>query len=526
MAKITGSENVGIPLDNLKITAGEVPSEKTIELSEIQSNMISMAISNRTDFSLPGIGAELTLDRFELANQDIASSIRSLAWAGSSMVCTMNHDLKTHETFEKIVSRELDGQPWMGQVGEYNIEATTMLFLGTSTNIDFADSSICQTLTMAAHHWVINSSKRNAICWVGLLEDGIHFNNRYNLRIATKSNRTPQGLGLFLHGNYDYCVLFDKKLLVIMPTDEKADLDLQKLANDQTVLSFVLGQRISIARIVGIDSQGAVCSERQCLKYHSSTEAGCRLTPVPTIELDGRAAADGATWLATFFRKCSQALRDHPEYRLDMALVTYVDSLSGDLIPAYLRIQVQIEALAFHLLTALKPEHAKSKLVKSFSAWKKFVSELIKPRLQEFALDATAANDLFTKIDSAPKHVSGKRVRDVFKHFKIDLFQNTLDEIEERDNIVHAMEISKERDGAIKVEREVSRIKMMQTLLVALIALAAGYRGKIRQWARPLGQPSEGAAEGSVGGNESKRPWWEIDGEQENDARNFYIALV
>ena len=318
-------------------------------------------------------------------------------------------------------------------------------------------------------------------------------------------------------------MLIDMRFLVIVPSNENDELDIEKLGADQIALSFVLGQRISINRLLGLDADGHVCIERKGIQYTYPTEQGWRFTPVPTIELDGVHAIDDTTWLAAFFKRCSRALREHPEYRLDSALVAYIDSLSGDIIPAYLRVQVQLEALAYHLLNALDQTKAKSTLVKNKSAWRKFVSIAIKDKLGEHAIDDKAEQTLLARIQRACDHASGERVRDVFRHFKFDLCHCATKELDERDVIVHQMEISKERNGTIIVEREIARIRMMQTLLVALIAMAAGYRGKIRQWVRPLVMPSK---DDSSLGDRAFRVWWTLDESDVEDARKFYVARV
>lgn len=500
-----------------------------VPLHERVSTAISAAMSHHGDWSIPEFNDQTVFNRICIGEQDITICVQKITRKDSDIILILCRQPESCEAFDAVDNfppEELKHHLLVGNFGEYELTVKEIFkcFQQTDINsISHGTGQVTEICHLAGLHWALRATKRRASYWIGVLGEKIHFNNSHNLRLWHSEKNEPWGLGLYFQGTYEYCMLIDRGLLVIVSPNDGDELDIEKLATDQIALSFVLGQRISINRLVGFDIEGRLCAERKGLPYTAPTEHGWRFTPVPTIELDGDSAIDNTTWLAAFFKRCSKVLREHPEYRLDSALVTYVDSLSGDIIPAYLRIQVQIEALAYHLLNALDKSKTKSTLVRSKSAWRKFISTTIKDKLKEHALDDKAEQTLLTRMQRACEHGSGERVRDVFNYFKLDLCHCAINELDERDVIVHQMEISKERNGTIMVGREIARIRAVQTLLVALIALAAGYRGKIRQWAHPLVMPLNDLA---ASGDRAFRVWWMLDEADIGEARKFYVAHV
>ena len=507
-------------------------SRERIILPQRVSAAISAAIANADKLFIPGFDDETVYNKAFIAEHDVSENLRKIIRKQRKIECDFEFLQRSQVTYEWFSSENINNKTLKANFGEYELSIDGLMLCKNNTQISkhedpsFIDQ-VVDVMSLKGLHWAIHAPNRKAHYWVAAIEGDIFFNNIHNLRLMDAEKDEPRGLGLYLQGAYSYCLLIDKNLLVIIPQDGEA-LDIEMLARDHVALSFVLGQRISIPTLVGFDAQGTICAERGGLSYRYPTESGFRFTPVTSIDTDGIPAdriIEDRTWMSPFFTRCSQMFQKDPAYRLDSALVAYTDSLSGDVIPSYLRVQVQLESLAYHLLNKENQTQAKASLVKSKSAWRKFVSATIsKEKLLEFALDEKASQTIFTRIQRACDHASGDRVRDIFKHFKLDLCDCALEELEERDIIVHQMELSKERNGTLKVDREVARIKLVQTLLVALIALATGYRGKIRGWLRPFVIPAD--TEKSKSTEWLLGAWWKLDATDVLEAEKWYVARI
>lgn len=84
-------------------------------------------------------------------------------------------------------------------------------------------------------------------------------------------------------------------------------------------------------------------------------------------------------------------------------------------------------------------------------------------------------------------------------------------EIKLRNDVVHMMEMSKRKDGKIDSADLLPRLRLLQVMLIALIARVVGYGGTIRFW---------------KSGPHKENGWWRLDDDQKKEALHLFTNSV
>jgi len=237
--------------------------------------------------------------------------------------------------------------------------------------------------------------------------------------------------GLFLEGRYRYAVLMDcfkraQACDVLTFTDGTAP-DRVAVMDDFLALAFVLGTRIRVDHLMGVDEGGAVV---EVLGGKIGEDAGHRFQPVPPAPMP--LVPSEPTWVAPLFTEVSRAL--HEDRGLRVPLLYYVES--GERI-------IDMECLDLH--TALE----------------------------------ALANRYLVKINK-PEKFSSRRVKRAFDEFGFKLLLEQLKALRDRNSCAH--EGLMNSDLKYDFKRDIRRVAVARTMLAALISLIAGYRGALRGW--------------------------------------------
>ncbi|WP_437276067.1 hypothetical protein WME90_33135 [Sorangium sp. So ce375] len=267
-------------------------------------------------------------------------------------------------------------------------------------------------------------------------------------------------------------------------------------------LQFVFGRAFYFDLIFGIDEsygQVAIVGGRHGRDHSHRPRAK------PPIPLDFCAEH----WAPVFFAAISDTYHSRPELRLYIALTFYLDGLASYHVEGeYMTLHVALEAFAFWLLNQ-DPEAERPLVDKS--KWREWLREN-KDKIKALASPGFGET-LYSKITSIPARRAASRVvEDAFQLMKIDITAEMASELDDgRGTIVHTALMFQESQE--NVESYTSRIAVVRTMLVALIARAVGYRGAILGWTKKPGRPYD----------EPATTWWPIDDEARADARQRFM---
>lgn len=182
-----------------------------------------------------------------------------------------------------------------------------------------------------------------------------------------------------------------------------------------------------------------------------------------------------------------------------MVCNAYLDSVSDSTIDSrYLKLHVALEAFAKALL---KKEETKKipprRLVRDADAWVAWVKSH-RADLKGMVEDAAHADVFINKVMSAMNLPSSGVVADALGrlHPPLVVDEAVLDELDKRNIPAHHFSMNKP-DVDYDVDRDVERIDILRSLLVALIARASGYDGAISGWVT-----------GKAGGWKPQPNWW------------------
>jgi len=153
-------------------------------------------------------------------------------------------------------------------------------------------------------------------------------------------------------------------------------------------------------------------------------------------------------------------------------------------------------------------EDDRSRAVKDFATWQRWVSGQ-KTVIAEHAVDEEAAKKILAAMTSASRRPSSRKVGAALEHYGIAVDKNVLDEAKLRNVVAHTYSMGK--DLHLDVEANVRRVRMLQTLIAALVTRIVGYRGPVlarssgscggrsnRRWARANADRSHEKARGRL----------------------------
>ncbi|MEI9948260.1 MAG: hypothetical protein WDO74_04600 [Pseudomonadota bacterium] len=366
-------------------------------------------------------------------------------------------------------------------------------------------------LTIELGSWVVLEGDAPSL-WIGRVEGAKNLTFGGNLiveRIREDGLRLGRAGHLRLSGTYVYYLVQSGERntpVWHLLLDTGAGVpDEEALGRDFLLLQFVLGRQLRILELLGITGDGRTVG--------SSTGAGTRknlhrrsVPPVPFGQ-NNDAWVDEC-WAALLFERVCATLTSRPETRTAymMAFDSYLDSLSLHVDADYLRLQITLEAFAYWILRLASQEERA--VVKDKAAWKQWVKDhtteiraLASPGFEE---------SLFNKVMGVYRLSSGRVVPSAFLAFELTLTPEMTDELEKRDVVVHQGLMAP--DG-YEAERELRRIAIVRTLLVALIAKTVDYGGAINGWeVGALGRPTEPV------------DWWNIRVDDRQLASQTFVA--
>lgn len=424
-----------------------------------------------------------------------------------------NHLMVTLSGYDvhRRVPCEIDGKIEGTLLSEARFCAETILHFGRTGGFSEA-AGIHNSVTIEAAEWTVVQGDMPSI-WVGRVEGDINVRHSGNLiveRVRSGEIRFGSSRHLCLIGAYRYYLVqsgsrSDVVWHMVIDTGEVGLPDPEAQHLDFLTLQFVLGRQLRMPTLHGLSQDRRTvastvgCSTRSCLEPNA-------FPPVP-IERNNDQWID-ESWAAVFFERISATSRERPEVRetLGMALEMYLDSMRSHLDGDYMRLQIGLEAFAYWLLQHQpQDERIDVKDKKAWKAWVKANEDAIRHHAVEGREDA-----LYQKVIAAYRLSSGKVVPGAFLTNGLALTPAMVAELKGRDTVVHQGLIS---PRGYEVERDVRRIALVRTMLVALIAKAAGYGGAINGWdLGPKGYPLE------------PKGWWDVTEDAREAGRRTFVA--
>jgi hypothetical protein len=314
--------------------------------------------------------------------------------------------------------------------------------------------------------------------WVGELKGGGFLNANLGVSSPGKSS----GGNMRLDGRYVWYLLANDRIdgeanhRVIVDGGPRP-LNREALGTDFNALQFALGTPLQIDSLVGLDEPGNVVG---CAGVHLG---GNRRTAK-------RRRADGPVpdeisddcWIPVLFHRLAttMAARDLP---WGVACNAYVDSASDATIDAkYLKLHVALEAFATALPKVKGQGEPARFLVKDKKAWNKWVKAHDGELRSMVAPDANPES-FIGKVRSAMNLPSSGVVADALGRLSPPLLvdEKVLAELDYRNLAAHDYRMNGP-DVDYDVDRDVGRVDILRSLLVALVARASEYDGAISGW--------------------------------------------
>jgi len=316
--------------------------------------------------------------------------------------------------------------------------------------------------------WATN---RTPHAWIGFLQNGyIRRGNAVFYRDQTQEGWSR--CGQRFEGSYRWTLINtknDEGTIVVVEAD--GDLEQAKLFADFTALEFVLGTPIRLDLLVGVDEQLTPVAAYGPHLGFRPTDVRPKAAPVP----DGLHPEEDAAWVVPLFELLAIRLRDRPDDVI-VGVAGYLDSLTDHLDVNYLKAQVALEALASSIL---KSAGSEGSLVKDFVAWQRWVRKQ-KAAIAEHAVDDEAVEKMLAAITSASRRPTSRKVAAALEHHGIKIDKKVLDEAKQRNVVAHTYSMGK--DIHLDLDGNVRRVRMVQTLLAALVSRIVGYRGPVQGW--------------------------------------------
>lgn len=364
--------------------------------------------------------------------------------------------------------------------------------------------------TLEAGEWTVLGDPAPHL-WIGSVENPTDIAFGGNLVIE---RIRPDGLSLGrarhfrFNGTYTYYLVqtggrADCAWFLLVNTG-KATPDREVLEREFLALQFALGRQLRVEQFSGVTPEqqtvGAVSGVGTRLNL-SNTSA----PPLPIVRNNEDRIDD--SWAPLLFERVVATMNTRLDWHraYTVAFDSYLDAMSSHLDADYLRLQVALEAFSYWILRLLKK--GEQTIVKDKGTWKAWVADHA-ISIRELASPGFEKN-LYDKVVGVYRLSSGRVVPSAFGLFDIQLTEEMQSELEARNVVVHQGVMAEEYD----VEREVRRIAMVRTLLVALVARSVGYSGAINGWELGAGgYPIEPS------------PWWTVDEADREAANAVYLA--
>jgi hypothetical protein len=308
--------------------------------------------------------------------------------------------------------------------------------------------------------------------WVGPIVGAIY--GFGNLSVGEKDGRID-GRHLRVEANYCWYIARgkDDKSWAILDT-LGAPFDLDRVRNDFLALQLAMGAPLRLDTLVGLDEPGNAIAAR-----------GLRFGGRHARDRDGRWMNDGpvpADHIPLFAKSMALALNKTEVLRT--AVSAYLDTVVEPTIDgSYLKLHVALEAVC----GAIPRDGKDQVIVKDSKAWTRWVRGLEKA-IRRHALAPEWEEALVGKLHGAKMLPSSSTVTDAIARLKppLVLCKTSLAELKKRNIPAHYYVMNKTRDYV--VDRDVGRIELLKTVLVAVSARLAGYAGPICGWLQSQGE--------------------------------------
>lgn len=413
---------------------------------------------------------------------------------------------------DRLMPFALDGQLEGTLAGGARFHGDMVLRMGRSFSSS-REEGTRRLVTIEAGLWTVLDGDAPSL-WIGRIDGSIKINFSGNMiveRIASDGPRLGARRHFILAGAYAYylvqCRTRDDAIWhLVIDTGGAGVPQLEILGRDFLALQFVLGRHLRMPELLGVSTDRRTiastlgCTPRKNLEEHP-------FPPVP-IEQDNEKWID-MSWAAVFFERVSTAWRARLESQdaFWRALEMYLGAMSNHLDEDYMRLQVALEAFAYWLLQ--HENHGEREDVKDKEEWKKWVKHN-RDDIRAFAVEGRE-DALYQKVMTAYRFSSGKVVPSAFAAKGLALTQEMANELKGRDTVVHQGLMA---PNGYEVERDLRRVALVRTMLIALIAKAADYCGAIRGWdVGSQGHPIEAPS-----------GWWSVSENDRQLAAKTHIA--
>lgn len=321
--------------------------------------------------------------------------------------------------------------------------------------------------------------------WVGELK-GFR-RDRGNMKVA-RGRTLFSRMNSRLEGNYTWHIVRpmgrddadDADVAVIEPTPTgPTSFDHRLLGIDFRALEFTYGVPLQLDTLVALDEPGNVIGGA------GPGLGGERRRAVS----DGPVPARGS-WEPVLFRRLAHAITE-VDLPWGVACGAFLDSSTDSTIDGgYLKLQVALEGFATALLKnnlSGKKEagdKAARLLVRDKKSWMNWLQER-EADLRSFAVDEDSLTKLRGKLQQAIQPPSSATVADALARLEppLSVCARVLAELRDRNIPAHHGTMNRP-NVAYDIERDIERVDVLRTLLVALVARACGYDGPIAGWER------------------------------------------
>ncbi|WP_438041532.1 hypothetical protein [Sorangium sp. So ce128] len=448
------------------------------------------------------------VEQFRCGGVDLSDSVQDLVLHNNRLKVTVGGDgLAGLMPFP--MDAQLDGM----LDGGVRLHGDMILRINRSMSVS-QEFGMREVVTIEAGTWTVAEGDAPSL-WVGVVEGMGEINVSGNLIIERRAADWPfagHRRHFALFGRYKYYFVqhrsSDRSGIawhLVVDTSGTGMPEMEAVGRDFLVLEFVLGRQLCMPMLVGLDlsRRTVACTigfdRRRHLEKYS-------FPPVP-LERDNDKWID-VSWPSLFFERISAAWRQlpHSDKSYWLALDMYLDAMRMHLDFDYMHLQIGLEAFAFWLLKQRgqgDPLDVKSK--DAWEAWVRENKESIRVHAVEGREDA-----LVMKVKGACRLASGNVVPSAFLAYGLNLTKNLRGELRGRDIVVHQGLMA---PNGYDTVADLRRVALVRTMLVALVGLAAGYRGAINGWeVGGLGYPIE------------QQEWWEVAESDRTFAGRRFIA--
>ena len=349
------------------------------------------------------------------------------------------------------------------------------------------------------HHWSWTGAVHPTL-WIGQLEGTVPPHGNLAIREQTQDGWKLRNDCYRLQGHYAWHLLRTEKspARVIVIDAGDATLVEEHVQRDFLALQLAFGGPLRLGRLVGIDEARQPVAAMGVGTF--TRQPGRHRVPVPDD------IGHVAIWVPAFFKALAGRLSADGLHPLRIPIAAYLDSVSDHLDGAYLKVHVGLEAFAKHLVAA----EPKQLLVKDEALWKSWVKSL-KPPIAAHLEDPDKLDTILGKFIAAMHAPTGDLVQRAFSS-AISLPGDVAEEIKKRNYPAHGFMMNS--DGSYEVDRDVRRLEMIQTVMMALLALHVGYDGPLKGY------------DVLDDGGRHPPPWWSAHASEESAAPHFVAERI